>query len=120
MPVRLQRRRTKGWRMPVDAVYVGRPSYFGNPFTVGQTTPASWHEPFADVHVRDRAHAVELLRAYLEWRSKKPSGWCSSAGPRFPWESQIRGLLAGRDLVCWCPPGAPCHADVLLGIASTP
>lgn len=33
-PVRIQRRRTKGWRMPEGAVYVGRPSPWGNPFPV--------------------------------------------------------------------------------------
>jgi len=32
MPQRLQRRRTKGWRMPPGAVYVGRPTEWGNPF----------------------------------------------------------------------------------------
>jgi len=26
--------------------------------------------------------------------------------------------LRGRDLACWCKPGAPCHADVLLEIAN--
>lgn len=26
--------------------------------------------------------------------------------------------LRGRDLACWCPPGLPCHADVLLEIAN--
>lgn len=29
---RIQRKRTKGWRMPEGAVYVGRPTVFGNPF----------------------------------------------------------------------------------------
>ena len=32
MPKRIQRRRTKGWRMPPGVVYVGRPTIFGNPF----------------------------------------------------------------------------------------
>lgn len=32
-PVRIQRLRTKGWRMPEGAVYVGRPTLFGNPWT---------------------------------------------------------------------------------------
>lgn len=32
MPKRIQRKRTKGWSMPGDAVYVGRPSKWGNPF----------------------------------------------------------------------------------------
>lgn len=31
-PKRIQRRRTAGWTMPDGAVYVGRPTRFGNPF----------------------------------------------------------------------------------------
>lgn len=31
-PQRIQRKRTRGWRMPEGAVYVGRGSKFGNPF----------------------------------------------------------------------------------------
>ena len=31
-PKRIQRKRTAGWRMPEGAVYVGRPTRFGNPF----------------------------------------------------------------------------------------
>jgi hypothetical protein len=34
MPKRIQRKRTKGWRMPEGAVYVGRPTKWGNPFDV--------------------------------------------------------------------------------------
>lgn len=34
MPERIQRRRTRGWRMPEGAVYVGRPSKWGNPLTM--------------------------------------------------------------------------------------
>lgn len=26
--------------------------------------------------------------------------------------------LAGRDLACWCKPGSPCHADILLQLAN--
>jgi hypothetical protein len=35
LPRRIQRRRMKGWRMPDDAVYVGRPTKWGNPFRLG-------------------------------------------------------------------------------------
>lgn len=31
-PKRIQRKRTKGWRMPEGAVYVGRPTKWGNTF----------------------------------------------------------------------------------------
>lgn len=48
-PVRIQRRRTKGWRMPEGAVYVGRPTEIANqviamsalPIPVTPTTPPS-------------------------------------------------------------------------------
>ena len=33
-PVRIQRKRIKGWRAPKGAVYVGRGSRWGNPFVV--------------------------------------------------------------------------------------
>lgn len=35
MPERIQRRRSKGWRMPEGAIYVGRPTKWGNPYTLG-------------------------------------------------------------------------------------
>lgn len=31
-PIRIQRSRAKGWRMPPNTIYVGRPGRFGNPF----------------------------------------------------------------------------------------
>src|SRR5438445_613136 len=34
-PVRIQRRRTKGWKMPSNTVYVGRGSKWGNPHRIG-------------------------------------------------------------------------------------
>lgn len=119
-PIRVQRSRAKGWRKPVLAVYVGRPSYWGNPFVVGATTPAGWVDPpVGGIYVRDRAHAVELLRDYLAWRQAQPRGWYrTTPGPNYPWEYQIRESLAGRDLICWCPLDQPCHADVLLRIAA--
>lgn len=33
-PFRVQRKRTKGWRMPANTCYVGRPSYWGNSFNM--------------------------------------------------------------------------------------
>ena len=34
MPKRIQRKRTKGWRMPPNSVYVGRGSKWGNPLKI--------------------------------------------------------------------------------------
>lgn len=33
-PERIQRKRSKGWRMPPNTVYIGRPSKHGNPFSL--------------------------------------------------------------------------------------
>lgn len=90
-PRRIQRRRTAGWRMPVGAVYVGRPTRWGNP------APA---DPTPD----GRAAAVAAYRAWIAGRPDLIAA--------------ARQALAGRDLACWCPLDQPCHADVLLTIAT--
>jgi hypothetical protein len=32
--------------------------------------------------------------------------------------ADARRVLRGKNLACWCKPGEPCHADVLLEIAN--
>lgn len=91
MPERVQRRRIRGWRMPANTVYVGRPTRWGNPFHVGL-----------------QGDAAECVRAYRSWLRTMPG-----------LVADIRLALAGKDLACWCPPGQPCHADVLLEIANS-
>ncbi len=91
-PQRIQRKRTKGWRMPPDAVYVGRPTKYGNPYTVHEFL---WS-------------ATEAVGNYRLWIEARPE-----------LVKQAREELKGKDLACWCPlDGQPCHADVLLEIAN--
>lgn len=103
MPKRIQRKRTKGWRMPAGAVYVGQPTKWGNPFRIGETVSGE-HEP-QDEH--DLIESVEdSVEAYETWVHLGV----------IP-ESDI-DELRGRDLACWCPLDQPCHADVLLDLAN--
>ena len=92
-PSRLQRKRTRGWRMPAGAVYVGRPSRWGNPWRIGkgrgECTPRA---------------AVANFRRYLRQHPELVE--------------EARPVLAGRDLVCWCREGDPCHADVWLEVVN--
>jgi len=107
MPKRIQRKRTKGWRMPENAVYVGRPTKWGNPFT--------------------GPNAIEMYKNMItklaNWRQYAKHGYSAS------WFDYRKGKfvtlypedlleLRGKDLVCWCPLDKPCHADVLLEIAN--
>lgn len=93
LPHRVQLRRTKGWRTPADTVRVCRPGEWGNPFKVGTDGVAS------------SAFAVQL---YRDWIMVPAQG---------PLRRKL-GDLRGKNLACWCKPGTPCHADVLLEIAN--
>jgi hypothetical protein len=126
---RIQRRRTKGWRIPVGAVYVGRPSRWGNPFRIykGHTSIGpSWSLAREAWH---HIPAEECLNAYVT--SSTPMGpavairlFSDLMGVRARDEAErLRDWLAplaGLDLACWCPLDQPCHADVLLEIANPP
>lgn len=119
MAERIQRRRTKGWRMPEGAVYVGRPTWLGNPFYVGRVVDrVAWTRvrdggtTVQDIVVRDAIHAVDVYRLWLDG---KPT-LVDEIDP--PTAAEIRSALHGRDLACWCPLDQPCHADVLLELAN--
>lgn len=88
-PHRIQLSRVKGWRKPAGAVVVARPTRWGNPFPVAE-------------HGR-----AEAVRRYREWLITRDDLVAAA-----------RSELAGRDLACWCPPDAECHADVLLAVAN--
>lgn len=114
-PKRIQRKRVKGWRMPEGAVYVGRPSKWGNPFHLGT--------PFCGPTIRSvhtPAEAVAAFRAWLGRDTLHPMFWdrdLIAAHVRIKASLQ-RGDLTGHDLACWCPLDQPCHADVLLAVAN--
>ncbi len=110
MPSRIQRSRAKGWRMPFLAVYVGRPTIFGNPFLI-------------DIYGRERA--IELFARWIAGNvSAHEMSQLSFESRYASWVTAhsvlMRALpeLKGRTLCCWCPLDQPCHADVLLEIAN--
>lgn len=90
-PKRIQRKRTRGWKMPPNAVYVGRPSAFGNPFSTAKAFRA-W------------LAGVGKLRGVYQVRRLVILA-------RLP-------QLRGKDLACWCPADCDCHADILRELAN--
>lgn len=124
MPERVQRQRAKGWRMPENTVYVGRSRgefsgarTFANPFRVGgyfkigsgKDGGFAWleaHPDYADASftmVETQEQAVEMFREYRR---------------RYPYKKDDLAQIRGKNLACWCKPGTPCHADVLLELAN--
>lgn len=104
MASRIQLSRAKGWRMPPDTVKVDRSTRWGNPFRVGDSVQITPDAPVAVCF--SQAEAVEAYRALM------------STPAMASHRADIRAQLAGKDLACWCKPGTPCHADVLLDIAN--
>jgi hypothetical protein len=78
-----------GGAVPEGAVYVGRPSKWGNPFRLTKGV--------------DRARVIARYRGWL------------FAQPALV--ADVKRELRGKDLVCWCAPLA-CHADILLEVAN--
>ena len=123
---RIQRQRTKGWRMPEGAVYVGRPSLWGNPWRPQDFIGWPGVEP-----TDRRAAAVRKYREELTHWGLMTDYSVFVSDARWDAEAQRQAesgaanmaeyvpiVLRGKDLVCWCPLDQPCHADVLLELAN--
>ena len=78
--------------IPDEAVYVGRPSKFGNPFVIGPDG------------TRD-----EVIASFRHWVETTEQGAAVA--------DAARSELRGKDLICYCKPEA-CHADVLVELAN--
>lgn len=74
--------------IPKDAVFIGRPSKWGNPYTIGK-----------------HGNRVEVVRAFELYLLSNPNLLDSLHE------------LRGKDLVCFCAPEL-CHGDVLLRYAN--
>jgi hypothetical protein len=75
--------------IPEGAVYIGRPSKWGNPFIIGKDGTRE-----------------EVITKYRVWLLTQPAK-----------VEAVKHELAGKDLVCFCAPKA-CHGDVLLEVAN--
>ena len=112
MPKRIQRRRTKGWNMPENCVYVGRPTKWGNPWTPANVEKIKIvNEPGKPQRFESGGTATisECVEHYLIDILDGSIGLSVK---------EIQDELRGKDLCCWCPLDSPCHADVLLELAN--
>lgn len=107
-PIRVQRKRTKGVKLPANTICVDRSTKWGNPFMV-KRDGLDWIVKDQDGnywgrvyrHKNDAASkAVECYR-----------GWVVG-------QIGLKKLnieeLRGKNLACFCSLSSPCHADYLL------
>lgn len=118
-PTYIQRKRTKGFKMPPNTIYVGRPTKWGNPYCLVPSiisknkTRVDIIQKFKTTHINiafalpkaEATHrAINLYELYI-LRTIKHGNLNLSE-------------LKGKNLACFCPPGQPCHAHILLKLAN--
>lgn len=106
MPVRIQRRRTAGWRLPPNCKCCTRPGVFGNPFETAHAF--GWW-------LRSEVILVKRLRdEWLPFNKVNEAKLESKRNQIFLRLPELRGY----DLACWCGLDDECHVDVLLELAN--
>lgn len=135
-PVRIQRKRTKGWKMPPNTVSVTRPGRWGNPFNF-KTSGHCWNALALGCRGDAKGRQEASVRAFRNWVCNpggriaemefgvvvEGCGKTVEIGERAkagvaPSIEEIRSELGGKNLACFCALDQPCHADVLLEIAN--
>jgi hypothetical protein len=120
--------------MPEGAIYVGRWTPFANLWKPGRPGSVILLGPDERAGVEFNVSgdcsaewAVATFRAWLtDGAAVWPKGFNhhghATWAPKI--EARRQRLLAalpslrGRELACWCPPGCPCHADVLMELVN--
>lgn len=117
-PKRIQRKRTKGFRMPARTLCVSRPSIWGNCYPLSEFGELSL--PLFRSTVRG-VWNPGLLAGKPGWFISRAYELHRAWGARFqghPLEV-LRATLREYDFIaCWCPEGQKCHADILLELAN--
>ena len=114
LPRRVQRKRTKGFRLqdassnPNGVVYVGPPTVYGNPWSVAD------YDEQAMILFRRWLQGKMTSSEFVRYAHLTPS-------LRHSRRRLLDGMafLRGKDLACWCKEeDASCHADILLALAN--
>lgn len=130
--LRVQRRRTRGFKMLEDVIYVGRGSKWGNPFKL-----------CGDMIYVDAGHRRKILSKWVCYGNQNPrfdgGGFVKADVVKLfrdllmdvnshETEPDIRNKflfmrnrirdLEGKKLACWCSLDSCCHADALIELAN--
>lgn len=113
MPTRYQRRNLKDWSAPAGAIYVGRPTHWGNPFKIAESIELGFAKD------KDSAQIL-VVECFEDWLYSGDLSvwWFHNGAEQHAWiRKHIRDLYE-KDLICWCGLDQVCHADVLMKAAA--
>ena len=111
-PVRIQRKRSKGWKMPENTIDCTRPGPWGNPYNTASQGYSKeqdfWLHRTALIEDDDPLSDADIGEKGAIWRK---------------WVFEHISELRGKNLACWCPKPKmydmdKCHAATLLELAN--
>ena len=123
---RIQRKRTKGWKMPDNTIYVGRPTMWGNPFKLigdmvyvdaghRRKILSKW-VCYYDGGGYDTSDVVKLFRDLLmDLNSHEVE---PAIRDKFKLMRDRIQDLKGKDLACFCSLSCQCHANSLIELCT--
>ena len=111
LPIRIQLSRVRGWRMPPNTVKVDRTTKWGNPCIVGVHGTREECVHWFALAMSGMIVLGHKQNADGSWLADQLMAYAKMA-------RRNRSYLRGKNLACWCPLSAKCHADVLLEIAN--
>lgn len=105
---RIQRKRTKDWKMPENTMYVGRPTKWGNPYKV-LFEAGYWVVRDKEGNYWGRLYTEKEGAIYKAIECY--NGWLDG---QVLTKKLDLNELKGKNLACFCSLSHPCHVDVLL------
>lgn len=120
-PIRIQRKRTAGFKLPENTICVMRGTKFGNPFKVGKYFAINGghakFELYADAFGKPGYEDYVLIEnnemavtAFVNYLKEDYYGKLLAI--------EAKEKLKGKNLACWCSLDESCHVDFLLKIAN--
>lgn len=105
-PVRIQRKRTRGWIKPIGAINCTRPGKYGNPFIDNKKVPEQWIDKLDE---SDYFHFIKYECGYVD--SVENAIYLFK---KYVLPTMDISELKGKDLMCFCALDQICHVDSLL------
>lgn len=102
---RIQRRRTKGYKLPENAICITRGTKWGNPFKINKKVT--------------RDMAIEIFKQCVLNPINALDFFGYNIYEHFKWIHEHLYELKDHDLACYCKPKDACHGDVLIELCST-
>lgn len=128
---RVQRKRTKGFKLPENTKCVNRGTKWGNPVKLvdGLVYIDASHRrkilsPWVVVCQGTIDDVMKLYRMIVTNDVPRTGLYSKSSHDILEWANYFKKLdlseLKGKNLACFCSLSAPCHADVLINLLKEP